>query len=46
VKMPVRLIIYCLMPTQRRQHLRMALRGLWDGWRGKLGRFDSSSPSV
>jgi len=45
VKMPVRLVIYSLMPTQRRQHLKMALRGLWDGWRGKLGRFDSSRPS-
>jgi rhamnosyltransferase len=38
VKFPVRLVIYSLMPSQRMAHLKMALRGLWDGIRGRLGR--------
>lgn len=38
VKFPVRLVIYSLMPSERMAHLRMALLGLWDGVRGRLGR--------
>ncbi|AFT84784.1 glycosyltransferase family 2 protein [Paraburkholderia phenoliruptrix] len=38
IKLPVRIAIYSLFPSQRGQHLRMALRGLSDGWRGRLGR--------
>lgn len=38
VKFPVRLVIYSLMPSQRMAHLKMALLGLWDGMRGRLGR--------
>ncbi|MFM0057476.1 glycosyltransferase family 2 protein [Paraburkholderia phytofirmans] len=38
VKFPVRLVIYSLMPSQRLAHLKMALLGMWDGIRGRLGR--------
>jgi rhamnosyltransferase len=38
VKFPVRLVIYSLMPSERMAHLRMALLGMWDGLRGRLGR--------
>jgi rhamnosyltransferase len=38
VKFPVRLVIYSLMPSQRMAHLKMALLGMWDGIRGRLGR--------
>ncbi|ACD15302.1 glycosyltransferase family 2 protein [Paraburkholderia phytofirmans] len=38
VKFPVRLLIYSLMPSQRLAHLKMALLGMWDGIRGRLGR--------
>lgn len=38
VKLPVRLVIYGLMPEERLKHLAMAVRGLWDGFRGRLGR--------
>lgn len=38
VKFPVRLVIYSLMPSERMAHLRMALLGMWDGIRGRLGR--------
>lgn len=41
VKLPVRLIIYSFMPVERMQHLKMAFRGLYDGWTGRLGRFES-----
>nr|WP_244826091.1 glycosyltransferase family 2 protein [Caballeronia sp. TF1N1] len=39
VKLPVRLLIYCFFPKQRGQHLRMALRGICDGLRGRLGPY-------
>jgi rhamnosyltransferase len=39
VKLPIRIMIYTSFPTQRVQHIRMALRGLYDGWRGRLGRY-------
>jgi rhamnosyltransferase len=39
VKLPVRIVIYSLFPSDRMKHLKMATRGLWDGWRGKLGPF-------
>jgi rhamnosyltransferase len=42
VKLPIRLVIYSLMPSQRAEHLKMAVRGIVDGWRGRLGRFNSS----
>ncbi len=38
IKLPGRLVIYSLFPAQRIEHLTMAIRGLWDGWRGRLGR--------
>ncbi|PRX90008.1 glycosyltransferase family 2 protein [Paraburkholderia sp. BL25I1N1] len=38
VKFPVRLVIYSLMPSERMAHLKMALLGMWDGIRGRLGR--------
>lgn len=41
VKLPVRLVIYSLLPGQRTKHLSMALRGLYDGWIGRMGRFDA-----
>ena len=40
MKLPVRLLIYSLMPAQKMEHLTMALRGLYDGWSGRLGRFE------
>jgi len=39
IKLPARIVIYSVFPTQRWQHLEMALRGLCDGWRGRLGRY-------
>ncbi|CAD6542071.1 glycosyltransferase family 2 protein [Paraburkholderia sabiae] len=38
VKLPVRLVVYSFFPDQRSQHIMMALRGLRDGWAGRLGR--------
>ncbi|MFL9952480.1 glycosyltransferase family 2 protein [Paraburkholderia nemoris] len=38
VKLPVRLVVYSFFPGQRSQHIMMALRGLRDGWIGRLGR--------
>lgn len=38
VKLPVRLVVYSFFPEQRSQHIAMALRGLRDGWAGRLGR--------
>ena len=40
VKLPVRLLIYGLFPTERGKHWRMAMQGLCDGWRGRLGPYD------
>ncbi|BCQ24041.1 glycosyltransferase family 2 protein [Caballeronia sp. NK8] len=40
VKLPVRMVIYCMWPTERARHLRMALRGIRDGWLGRLGPYD------
>jgi rhamnosyltransferase len=39
VKLPVRLLIYSLMPSERMAHLTMALRGIFDGLRGRLGAY-------
>jgi len=39
MKLPVRIVIYSLFPTERMKHLKMAIRGLFDGWRGKQGPF-------
>lgn len=38
VKLPFRLIIYLMIPSAGRLHVSMALRGLRDGLRGRLGR--------
>jgi rhamnosyltransferase len=38
VKLPVRLVVYTFFPDQRSQHIMMALKGLRDGWIGRLGR--------
>jgi rhamnosyltransferase len=32
------LVFFSLVTPPRLEHLRMMLRGLWDGWRGKTGR--------
>jgi rhamnosyltransferase len=40
IKLPVRMFIYCMWPSERARHLIMALRGLRDGWRGRLGSYD------
>ncbi|AYY96511.1 glycosyltransferase family 2 protein [Burkholderia multivorans] len=37
VKLPVRLLIYGLFMTPRREHLRLSLLGIWHGLTGKLG---------
>ncbi|WP_434718238.1 glycosyltransferase family 2 protein [Paraburkholderia sp. A1BS-2L] len=37
IKLPVRLLVYACLPQERTAHLRMALRGLYDGLRGRLG---------
>jgi rhamnosyltransferase len=37
LKLPVRIVIYSLFPSERTKHLKMAMRGVYDGWRGKLG---------
>jgi rhamnosyltransferase len=37
MKLPVRLVVYGLFPTDRSQHIRMALEGLRDGWLGRSG---------
>ncbi|KVN13300.1 rhamnosyltransferase [Burkholderia sp. MSMB1552] len=39
VKLPVRLLVYCFFPTDRKAHLKMAWRGIVDGWRGRLGAY-------
>ncbi|ACR27922.1 glycosyltransferase family 2 protein [Burkholderia glumae] len=39
VKLPVRIVIYCLLPERRREHLRMACRGAIDGLLGRLGPY-------
>jgi rhamnosyltransferase len=41
LKLPVRLVVYALMPNQRKAHLSMALRGFYDGCIGRMGRFES-----
>ncbi len=43
IKLPVRLLIYSLLPSQRMTHLSMAMRGLLDGLRGRLGKFAQTS---
>jgi rhamnosyltransferase len=40
-KLPARLVIYSLMPSQRAEHLQMAVQGMRDGWIGHLGRFQA-----
>lgn len=37
VKLPVRLLVYLCLPSERMKHVGMALRGIWDGLRGRLG---------
>jgi rhamnosyltransferase len=39
VKLPVRVVIYCFFPTQRKEHLAMVWRGVCDGLRGRLGAY-------
>ncbi|KAA0083042.1 glycosyltransferase family 2 protein [Trinickia soli] len=39
VKLPVRLVIYCLLPDKRWEHLVMAWRGIRDGLCGRLGPY-------
>lgn len=38
VKMPGRLVIYALLPPSGGSHLRMALKGIWHAFRGRMGR--------
>ena len=38
MKLPVRLLVYAMLPHGRGEHLRMALRGARDGWGRRLGR--------
>jgi rhamnosyltransferase len=38
LKLPVRLAVYVCFPEDRVAHLRMALRGVYDALRGRLGR--------
>jgi rhamnosyltransferase len=35
-----RFVFYALCARPRTEHLRMMLRGMSDGWRGRMGRFD------
>jgi rhamnosyltransferase len=39
VKFPVRLMVYFCLPADRFKHVGMALRGICDGLRGRLGPF-------
>ncbi|REG61249.1 rhamnosyltransferase [Paraburkholderia sp. BL6669N2] len=39
VKLPVRVLIYCFFPSQRKEHLAMVWRGIRDGCRGRLGAY-------
>lgn len=39
VKLPVRLVVYLMLPDEPLKHVGMALRGLWDGVRGRQGAF-------
>ncbi|AJZ61007.1 glycosyl transferase 2 family protein [Paraburkholderia fungorum] len=39
IKLPARIVIYSFFPGQRWLHVQMALLGLRDGWRGRLGRY-------
>ncbi|MFM0414755.1 glycosyltransferase family 2 protein [Paraburkholderia aromaticivorans] len=39
VKLPVRVLIYCCFPSQRKEHLTMVWRGVRDGYRGRLGAY-------
>ncbi|MDR6388361.1 glycosyltransferase family 2 protein [Paraburkholderia phenoliruptrix] len=39
IKLPIRMLIYCFFPAQRKDHLAMAWQGLRDGWRGRLGAY-------
>lgn len=39
VKLPVRLVIYCFFPDQRKEHLAMVWRGICDGLLGRLGEY-------
>ncbi|WP_257129401.1 glycosyltransferase family 2 protein [Burkholderia sp. FL-7-2-10-S1-D7] len=42
LKMPARLVIYGLWLKPRREHVRMALRGVWHGLIGRMGALCSS----
>lgn len=42
VKLPVRVVIYCFFPEQRREHLAMVWRGIRDGLSGRLGPYTGS----
>lgn len=39
IKLPVRVVIYCFFPDQRKEHLAMVWRGVRDGWSGRLGAY-------
>lgn len=39
IKLPVRVVIYCFFPAQRKEHLAMVWRGIRDGCRGRLGAY-------
>jgi rhamnosyltransferase len=39
IKLPIRVLIYCFFPQQRKDHLAMAWRGVRDGWHGRLGAY-------
>lgn len=41
VKLPVRLVVYGGFADCRREHIRMAFSGIWDGLRKRLGERDS-----
>jgi rhamnosyltransferase len=39
------LVIFLILPSNRRAHLRMMLFGVWDGVSGRMGRFDLIHPA-
>lgn len=39
VKLPVRLLVYLCLPSERIKHIGMAFRGIRDGLRGRLGPY-------
>ncbi|WP_174944422.1 glycosyltransferase family 2 protein [Burkholderia lata] len=43
VKLPFRVVIYCLFPSRRGEHLAMVWRGIRDGLRGRLGPYSDSA---